>query len=471
MKPAFIHDDFLLQTAAARRLYHEYAEGMPIIDYHCHLLPGEIAEDKRWDNLAQVWLYGDHYKWRAMRANGVPELYCTGKASDREKFQMFAETMPRLLRNPIYHWSHLELARHFDVADVLLSPATAEDVWERTSRKLASGSISARQLILSSRVKLLCTTDDPTDSLEHHAALARDTSFSTKVLPTWRPDRGMAVESPTEFNRWVDSLGAAADMEIRDFGSYLEALRRRHDQFHSAGCRMSDHGLEMPYGEDYTEDEIRATFAKVRAGAEVDRPGALKFRSAMMVEFALLDHEKGWAQQLHIGALRNNNGRMFATLGPDSGYDSIGDCEMARPLARFLDRLERGRRLPKTILYNLNPRDNELLAAMAGNFQDGSSPGKLQLGSGWWFLDQKDGMERQIEALSQIGLLSRFVGMVTDSRSFLSYARHEYFRRILCNILGEDMERGLVPGDFDLVGGMVRDICYNNVQRYLGVQV
>lgn len=471
MKPIFIHDDFLLQTAAARRLYHEHAAAMPIIDYHCHLPPADIAGDRRWENIAQVWLHGDHYKWRAMRANGVPELYCTGNASDLEKFRMFAETMPRLLRNPIYHWSHLELARYFDVADVLLSPATADDVWERTSRKLASGSISARRLIVSSRVELICTTDDPTDSLEHHAALARDASFGTKVLPTWRPDKGMAVESPAEFNRWVDALEAAADIDIRDLGSYLDALRRRHDAFHAVGCRISDHGLEMPYGEDYTEDEIRATFARVRSGASVDRESALRFRSALMVELALLDHEKGWAQQLHIGALRNNNSRMLDTLGPDTGYDSIGDCEMARPLSRFLDRLERRRCLPKTIIYNLNPRDNELVAAMIGNFQDGSMPGKLQLGSGWWFLDQKDGMERQLEALSQIGLLSRFVGMVTDSRSFLSYARHEYFRRILCEVLGADMERGLVPGDFDLVGGMVRDICYNNVRRYLGVEV
>ena len=466
-KRPFIHDDFLLETEQARSLYHGYAAGLPIVDYHCHLPPGQIAADHRYRNMTEVWLGGDHYKWRAMRANGVPERFCTGDAPDREKFGKWAETVPALLRNPLYHWTHLELARYFDVFD-LLGPGTAESIWTTCNAKLETPACSARGLMTRSNVVLVCTTDDPADSLEHHRALAADSSFGIQVLPAWRPDKGMAVEDPAAFNTWVDRLAAAADGEIRDFDSYVEALRKRHAAFHEAGCRLSDHGIETAYAADYTYGEIAAAFARLRAGGALDVQAVLKFKSAMLVLFGEMDAGRDWTQQFHFGALRNNNSLMFKQLGPDTGFDSMGDCEIARPLSRLLDRLNRSGRLPRTILYNLNPNDNALLVTMCGNFQDGTTPGKLQHGSGWWHLDQKDGMERQMETLSQMGLLSRFVGMLTDSRSFLSYTRHEYFRRILCNLLGNDMRRGLIPDDIELVGGMVRDIGYSNAARYFG---
>jgi glucuronate isomerase len=467
-RTVFIHDDFMLETDQARRLYHDHAEGLPIVDYHCHLPPDQIAADKRWANLTQIWLYGDHYKWRAMRSNGVPERLCTGDASDWEKFEAWAATVPYLLRNPLYHWTHLELARYFGIGDRLLSPATARGIWEEANAKLAEPSFSCRQIMRRSRVVLVCTTDDPVDSLAHHRAIAKLPNFGVKVLPTWRPDKGMAVENEAAFNAWTDKLAAAANVDVRDFTSFMQALRKRHDFFHEMGCRLSDHGLETVYAVPYTAAETAAIFAKVRARQALGEDEVLKFKSAMLHEFGVMDHAKGWTQQFHLGALRNNNSRMFAAIGPDTGFDSIGDFEVGRPLSRLLDGLDREGRLAKTILYNLNPRDNELLATMLGNFQDGSVPGKIQFGSGWWFLDQKDGMERHIEALSQLGLLSRFVGMLTDSRSFLSYTRHEYFRRILCNILGRDMARGLIPDDVDMVGGMVRDIAYHNAARYFG---
>ncbi len=467
-KDNFIHDDFLLETKQAKRLYHDYAAQMPIIDYHCHLQPEQIAADSRWENITQIWLYGDHYKWRAMRSNGVDERYCTGDASDWEKFEKFAQTLPYLLRNPLYHWSHLELARYFDVSDKLLGPDTAKEIWNRCNEKNQQPNFSSRSLMTNSNVVLVCTTDDPIDSLEHHRAIAEDNTFEVQVLPTWRPDKGMAVEDTAGFNEWVDKLAGAADVDIKDFGSYLEAIRKRHDYFHSVGCRLSDHGIETAFGEDYTQADIEAIFEKIRGGGELDEMEGLKFKSAMLYEFGIMDYEKGWTQQFHLGALRNNNTRMFEKLGPDTGFDSIGDFEIARPLSRLLDKLDKSNQLAKTIIYNLNPRDNELLATMLGNFQDGVTAGKIQLGSGWWFLDQKDGMERQMEALSQLGLLRRFVGMLTDSRSFLSYTRHEYFRRILCNILGWDMAKGLIPDDMDLVGAMVSDISYNNAARYFG---
>ncbi|HOM53513.1 MAG TPA: glucuronate isomerase [Phycisphaerae bacterium] len=470
-KDVFITEDFLLQTEAARRLYHEYAEGLPIIDYHCHLPPDQIARDHRFANLTQVWLAGDHYKWRAMRTNGVDERYCTGDASDYEKFCKWAETMPRCLRNPLYHWTHLELKRYFGISDRLLSPATAQSIWDECNAKLAQPEFSCRGLIRQSNVALICTTDDPVDTLEHHQAIARDKSFDIPVLPAWRPDKATAIADVAEFNAYVDKLAAAADVEINTFDALLAALRKRHAYFHDNGCRVSDHGLETIRAEDFTEKEVSATFAKARAGKPVSPAEAYAFELAMLYHFGIMDHEKGWTQQFHIGALRNNNSRMFARAGRDIGFDSIGDFEVARPLSRLLDRLDRTNRLARTILYNLNPRDNALMATMIGNFQDGSIPGKIQYGSAWWFLDQKDGMEAQIEALSQMSLLSRFVGMLTDSRSFLSYTRHEYFRRILCNVLGNDMTAGLIPDDYELVGGMVRDICYYNAADYFGFEV
>ena len=464
----FITEDFLLQSEAARELYHNCAEGMPIIDYHCHLPPEQIAEDHRFKNLAEAWLYGDHYKWRAMRSNGVPEKYCTGDAPDREKFLKWAETVPKLLRHQLYHWTHLELKRYFGIGDRLLNPETAKGIWEECNAKLVQPEYSCRGLMKMMNVVLVCTTDDPCDDLEHHKAIAEDASFDIQVLPAWRPDKGMAVESPEVFNTWLDKLAAASDTDIKDFACYLDALRKRHDFFHSVGCRLSDHGLETAYAEDYTKSEPRAIFDKVRGGGELDASEILKFKSAMLYEFGVMDWEKNWVQQFHFGAMRNNNTRMFKEVGPDAGFDSIGDFEIARPLARMLDRLDLQEKLAKTILYNLNPRDNELMVTMLGNFQDGSVPGKMQFGSAWWFLDQKDGIETQMQALSQTGLLSRFVGMLTDSRSFLSYPRHEYFRRVLCNLLGSEIEAGLLPRDMDLVGGMVKDISYNNAARYFG---
>ena len=467
MSRPFIHPDFLLETEFARRLYHDYAAGLPIIDYHCHLSPREIAEDQRWANMAQVWLYGDHYKWRAMRTNGVAERLCTGDAPDREKFQAFADTMPYLLRNPLYHWSHLELARYFGVTE-LLGPDSAERIWQATAERLREPAMSARGLMVQSDVRVVCTTDDPIDALEHHRTIAEDADFPVKVLPTWRPDKGMAIDKPAVFVPWIEALSAVADLEVRDLNTFVEALRKRHDVFAAHGCRLSDHGLETVYADDWTESELKTVFRRVRDGGTADPDEARRFQSFMLDLFARMDAEKGWTQQIHYGALRNNNSRRFRELGPDTGFDSIGDWPIASALSRFLDRLDADDRLPRTILYTLNPRDNEVLAAMLGNFQDGRTPGKIQLGSGWWFNDQLDGMLRQLEAVSQLGLLSRFVGMLTDSRSFLSYTRHDYFRRILCNLLGRDMARGLVPDDLDLVGDMVQAIGYRNAERYFG---
>jgi glucuronate isomerase len=464
----FMTEDFLLQTKTARTLYHEYAAKMPIFDYHCHLSPAQIAEDKKFDNLTQIWLYGDHYKWRAMRANGVPERYITGDATDWEKFEKWAQTVPYTLRNPLYHWTHLELKRYFGISDKLLASDNAKEIYDACSAMLRTPEYSVWNLLRKMNVKVICTTDDPTDSLEHHKKI-KDDGFEIKVLPAWRPDKGMAVENVAAFNRWVDALAKAADTDIRDYTLYIEALRRRHEFFHQMGCRISDHGIDTAYAEDYTRTEIVSMFNKLRTGKAVGVEESVKFKSAMMVEFALMDHEKGWVQQLHLGALRNVNTRLLKTLGPDTGFDSIGDFEIARPLAKFLDRLDADNKLPKTILYNLNPRDNEVMAAMIGNFQDGTMPGKLQFGSAWWFLDQKDGMEKQINALSNMGLLSRFVGMLTDSRSFMSYPRHEYFRRVLCNVLGNDVENGELPPDMKLLGTMVENICFNNALNYFGI--
>ena len=462
----FLSDDFLLRTDTARALYHDHAARMPIIDYHCHLPPDQIAADKTFPNLTRIWLDGDHYKWRAMRTNGVPERYITGDADDYDRFQKWAETVPYTMRNPLYHWTHLELRRYFGIARVL-DGDSARDVYDEATALLQTPGYSVRGLLRRMNVRVVCTTDDPTDSLEHHRQI-RESGFEVKVLPTFRPDKGMTPEDPAAFNAWVDKLAAVANTDINSFAAYLAALRQRHDFFASMGCRLSDHGLEQVYAEPYAEGEIRQIFEKVRGGQTLSPPDVLKFKSAMLVEFALMDHEKGWTQQFHLGAIRNNNSRMLRQLGPDTGWDSVGDFEMARPMTRFFDRLDSDNRLAKTILYNLNPRDNELFATMTGNYNDGSVPGKMQFGSGWWFLDQKDGMERQLNALSNMGLLSRFVGMLTDSRSFLSYPRHEYFRRILCNLLGNDVENGELPADREWLGKMVENICYHNAEAYFG---
>ena len=470
MANQFLTEDFLLQTKTAKILYHEHAENMPIYDYHCHLPADQIAADHRFGNLTQAWLYGDHYKWRAMRANGVEEKYITGNASDCEKFEKWARTVPYCIRNPLYHWTALELKSPFGIKDKLLGPDTAREIYDRCTEMLRTPEFSVRNIMRKANVKLVCTTEGPLDSLEHHRRIRKD-GFEIKVYTAFRPDKAMAVEDLPALNVFIDKLEEVCDMEIANLSSYIEALRNRHHYFHRNGCRLSDHGLETAYAEDYTESEIKKIFSKIRSGKDLDLSQRLKFKSAMMVEFALMDYESGWVQQLHLGALRNTSTRMFRALGPDVGYDSIGDLEMAGPLAKFLDRLDMNNKLPKTILYNLNPRDNALCATMVGNFQGGSAAGKMQYGSAWWFLDQKDGIESQINVLSNMGLLSRFVGMLTDSRSFLSYPRHEYFRRILCNLLGNDVEAGLVADDLDLLGTMVEDICFNNAKNYFPMEL
>jgi len=465
----FMDEEFLLQGDAASRLYHDYAENEPIFDYHSHLPPQQIADDINFQNLAQAWLAGDHYKWRGMRSNGIAEKYCTGEASDEQKFAKWAETVPHTLRNPLYHWTHLELRRYFGV-EQLLNTETAKGIYGTCSEMLRSPEFSVRNLLKRSNVKAVCTTDDPADSLEHHRKIAED-GFDVKVWPTFRPDAAMNADDVPAWNVYVDRLAQSADMLIDSYSALIDALKARHDFFAEMGCCVSDHGLDTAYSEDFKESEIEKIFSRLRSGKEISLEELRKFKSAVMLECGRMDAEKGWVQQLHIGALRNNNTRLFESLGRDIGCDSIHDAPMAVSLSRFLDKLDQDGRLPKTILYNLNPRDNELLATMIGNFQDGTVPGKMQFGSGWWFCDQKDGMERQINALSLLGLLSRFVGMLTDSRSFLSFPRHEYFRRILCNLAGADMEYGELPGDFELVGGMVKNICFSNARDYFGVDI
>jgi glucuronate isomerase len=468
---SFLTEDFLLQTQTARALYHDFAETMPIFDYHCPLPVEEIAANRTFENLTDIWLRGDHYKWRAMRANGIAERLITGDASDFEKFQAWAATVPNTLRNPLYHWTHLELKRYFGVSGKLLNPETAEEIYTGCSARLREGDFSTRRILERMNVKVVCTTDDPTDTLEHHLRLKADRTFPVKVLPAFRPDKALGVESPKDFNKWVGRLEASAGLAVKSFDSFLEAIRRRHDFFHQAGCRLSDHGIEHPFAVDNTAKDVDKAFQKARQGKKPTPAEALKYKSAVMLELARMDAEKGWTQQFHFGALRNINSKAMATLGPDTGYDTIGDFEMARTLARFLDGLEREGRLAKTILYVMNSRDNEVVATAIGCFQDGSLPGKMQFGSAWWFNDQKDGIERQINTLSNMGLLGRFVGMLTDSRSFLSYPRHEYFRRVLCNLLGNDVENGELPDDMELLGGMVKDICFRNAEAYFGINV
>ena len=462
----FLDDNFLLSNETAGKLYHEYSKDLPIIDYHCHLPPRDIAEDKSFRNITEVWLHGDHYKWRAMRANGVSEEYCTGNAPDREKFRMWAETVPYTLRNPLYHWTHLELKRYFGI-EKLLSPETADEIYDETLEKLQTPEFNVRNLLRKMKVELVCTTDDPADSLEYHMELTQS-DFETRVLPTWRPDKAMAVEDPESYNAYLQKLQAASNLSISTYNDLIDALRNRQEFFYAQGCRLSDHGLETFYAEDYTDKEITEIFKKVRGGDHLSAKEILKFKSAMLIEFAEMDFEKNWTQQFHIGAIRNNNSLMYKKLGPDTGFDSIADFEIARSMSRFFDRLASRGKLARTIVYNLNPRDNELIATMLYNFNDGSIPGKMQFGSGWWFLDQKEGMRQQMNALSSLGLLSRFVGMLTDSRSFLSYPRHEYFRRILCDLVGTDVENGEIPNDIEMTGKLVGDVSYYNARDYFG---
>jgi glucuronate isomerase len=469
MKP-FIHDDFMLETDVAAELYHDHAEKLPIIDYHCHLPVEQIAEDHRFRSITEVWLSGDHYKWRAMRANAVPERLCTGDASDWEKFEAWAQTVPLTLRNPLYHWTHMELKRPFGIAE-LLDARTARDIFERCNARLAEPGFSAQGLLRQFRVAVVCTTDDPTDSLAQHAALAARVDPETRVYPTFRPDRVLATGDPRAWNAWVDRLGEAAALTIGTFKSLLDALESRHAFFHAAGCRASDHGLAQIDAEPWTDEDASKVFSRLRRGEVIAASDARGIRSALLHRLALLDHARGWVQQFHLGALRNNNTRLRRELGADSGLDSIGDFSQARSLARFLDRLDSTDQLAKTILYNLNPADNEVFATMAGNFQDGSVPGKIQYGPAWWFLDQLDGMGAQMRALSSMGLFSRFIGMVTDSRSFLSYPRHDYFRRLVCNLLGHDVRRGLVPDDRAMLGRLVEAISFFNARDYLGLEL
>jgi glucuronate isomerase len=463
----FLDDNFLLQTKTAERLYHDYAEGLPIIDYHCHLDPALIASDHQFENLARAWLQGDHYKWRAMRANGISEEFITGTATDLEKFEKWAETVPFTLRNPLYHWTHLELRRYFDIPD-LLSPETAGAVYRKASDLLQSDDYSVRQLLQKMNVEMVCTTDDPADSLEAHTTIA-DSGWHIKVLPAWRPDKAMAAENTEAWNQYIDRLAEVSSVDTGTWNGLMEALRKRHDYFHARGCRVSDHGLDTFYSDPYTGQEIRNIFDSSRSGKRLSVNDLRKFKSAILYEFAVMDAEKGWVQQFHVGAMRNNNSRMMNLIGPDTGYDSIGDEPVAQSMSLFFSRLDREGKLARTILYNLNSRDNEVYATMTGNFQDGSLPGKMQWGSGWWFLDQKDGMEKQLNTLSQMGLLSRFVGMLTDSRSFLSYPRHEYFRRILCNLVGRDAENGELPDDIDMLGSLIRNVSYFNARSYFGL--
>ncbi len=463
----FMDENFMLQNKTAEKLYHDYAKEMPIIDYHCHLPPHEIADDKIFSNMSKIWLEGDHYKWRAMRANGVAEKYCTGDAPDEEKFLKWAETVPHTLRNPLYHWAHMELRRPFGISR-LLNPSTAKEIYDQTGQMLQTSEFSARNIMRKMNVELVCTTDDPADDLKHHIKTKQD-GFEIKVLPTWRPDKAMAVENSDAYNDYLGKLEKASGVSITGFDDLISAINKRHDFFHDQGCRLSDHGLETFYAEDFKDGEIKKIFETVRSGKPVGQEMVSKFKSAMLVYFGIMDYDKGRTQQFHVGALRNNSSRMYNKLGADKGFDSIGDSEMARPMSRFFDRLDSDNKLAKTILYNLNPGDNAVMATMAGNFNDGSVPGKMQFGSGWWFLDQKDGMVDQINTLSNMGLLSRFVGMLTDSRSFLSYPRHDYFRRILCNLIGTDIENGEIPDDMELTGTMVKNICYYNAKNYLGL--
>ncbi len=470
MKNRFLSENFLLSNRTSEKLYFQFAQESPIFDYHCHIPPADIAQNKRFENLTQIWLvegrYGDHYKWRAMRANGVPEQYITGEASDYDKFLAFARTVPATVRNPLYHWTHLELQRYFGITE-LLDDRSAPRIWEEANEQLQE--LTAHRILEKFRVSVICSTDDPVDDLSHHQAI-RSGGLATRVYPAFRPDKVFAVDQPEAFYQWIDRLEKASGDSCADLPGLLQALRSRHRFFGSLGARLSDHGIPFCYSEDCDEAEASSVYARARSGTELAETQTIKFRSFMLRFLGELDADTDWTKQLHLGALRNTNSHKLKELGPDTGFDSIGDWPQAEPLARYLDQLESIGKLPKMILYNLNPNDNYLFATMVGNFQNGSIPGKLQFGSGWWFLDQKEAIEWQLNALSNVGLLSRFVGMLTDSRSFMSYPRHEYFRRVLCDLLGREVERGEIPMDEELLGNLVRGICFENAKAYFGLE-
>ncbi len=461
---SFIHDDFLLQTKTAQRLYHEFAENQPILDYHNHLPPEDIANDRQFANLFEIWLEGDHYKWRAMRANGIPEELVTGDGDPFDKFLAFAKTVPHTLRNPLYHWTHLELKRYFGI-DELLDGDSAKRIWDQANEQLATPEFSAREILKRWDVRGLCTTDDPTSDLANHRSVAADADFSVGVFPTFRPDKALGVNNPTAFNEWTAQLAAIANTEIKSFSDFKDAIRSRHDFFHEVGGRLSDHGLNHCYADFCTEEDAAAIFDRARAGSAASDAEFRQFATAMMLFFGELDAERGWTKQMHVGAMRNNNGHLFNTIGADIGCDSIGDWNQGEAMSRYLGRLSEMEKLPQVVIYNLNPSDNYLFATMAGNFKG------VQFGSGWWFLDQKEAMEWQMNALSNCGLLSKFIGMLTDSRSFMSFPRHEYFRRTLCNLIGNDAESGLIPNDDSLLKPMVENICFANAQNFLKLDI
>lgn len=462
----FMDENFLLETKTAQDLFHNHAAKMPIIDYHCHLNPEMVANDHKFESITELWLGGDHYKWRAMRTNGVDEKYCTGKdTSDWEKFEKWAETVPYCFRNPLYHWTHLELKTAFGI-DKILNPSTAREIFDECNEKLKQPEFSARGFMRHYHVETVCTTDDPVDDLHYHQQ-TREDGFEVKMIPAWRPDKAMAVENPANFIAYIEKLAAVADVNISKFNDLIDALQKRHDYFAANGCKLSDHGIEEFYATEYTDSQIEVIFEKVMAGQTLSDMEIRQFKSCMLVRFAEMDAESNWTQQFHYGAIRDNNTKMFNQLGPDTGFDSIGEFNTSKELSKFLNTLASENKLTRTILYCLHPGANEMIATMLGNFQDGTCPGKIQFGSGWWFNDQLDGMVRQMNSLSMLGLLSRFVGMLTDSRSFISYPRHEYFRRTLCNLLGNDVENGLIPAcESERLGQMVEDISYNNAKNY-----
>lgn len=463
----FIHDDFLLTNKTGVRLYHQYSENQPVIDFHCHLSPAMIFDDRQFENLTQAWLEGDHYKWRAMRANGIDEKFCTGNAPDIDKFRKWAETVPAAIGNPLYHWTHLELARYFGIFD-LLSPSTADSIYEKTSSMLRTKEFSIRSMLKKFKAEVICTTDDPSDNLEYHKKLKG--SFEILVLPTFRPDNVIKTEDPLKFKAYIEKLGISGNTEIKDFSSLIEVLDGRHKFFHDTGGRLSDHGLDRFYYTQFTASEIDNILKKLLRGERISEDESEKYRTAVMTELCRMNHKRGWTQQFHIGALRNNNSRAFRLLGPDTGWDSIGAPQDAYKMSKFLNSLDDTEQLAKTILYNINPADNEMMITMAGNFNDGTTAGKVQYGSAWWFLDQKTGMEKHIRDLAALGLMRRFIGMVTDSRSFLSYPRHEYFRRLICNFVGEEVEKGLIPYEEELLKPLIEGISYKNAKEYFGFE-
>ncbi len=462
MKP-FIHDDFLLGNKTAVKLFHQYAEKQPIIDFHCHLSPSMIAEDLQFTNLTQAWLAGDHYKWRAMRTNGINEKYCTGKASDAEKFEKWAETVPYTVGNPLYHWTHLELARYFNIND-LLSPKTASRIYKKANDQLNTRQFTVRSLLKKMKVEVVCTTDDPTDTLEFHKKLKG--AFEISIFPTWRPDNIVKTEDPVKFKAYIGKLENASGIAIKNFSTLIEALDDRHKFFHKMGTKASDHGLDRFYFASFTASEVDKIFKKLLKGEMISDEEAEKYKAATMTELCRMNHKRGWTQQFHVGAMRNNNVRMFRQMGPDTGWDSIGIAQDALKMSRFLSHLDENDKLARTILYNLNPADNEMMITMAGNFNDGTAPVKVQYGAAWWFLDQKTGMEKHLKDLAALGLMRRFIGMVTDSRSFLSYPRHEYFRRLVCNYVGEEVEKGVIPDDETMLKELIEGICYKNAKEY-----